>query len=633
MNAEAKSNQFLLKLLPSDQASSSTLILDRPRKIALEYIRENTRPGNITSTGLASVEDFDLDSAALRSLDYRVLLQELAASGHIFVYPAYRYSAEADGKLEVVRYLLAKTDPPELLYNIFQELVQASINTIIAWYSSLEDPAEELRRILDAGPTDVADIVSGVSASIVFSPDRLLASFRQSSRDSKGLGPHSWMVVEFLRRIRDEMGAKSSAILFSGDRFIPVSDRQILPCFRTCAAFLQKNIEQPAARGPEFESKIAGIENEESTYSRKPYSGPLLDFDIRRAAAVHATVNSGAVDPLELPARFILALRERATQLQKIEWQEYCARFVADFIRQVQKEDSEWSAKIRFYSMQARQEIHPAIWPLLRHHPALVSERWETRSGTVFIFCSKRPEHLGQLLEAITRDPSCEPWKLQAVAALFAKNEHFALLMESASLRNRHAQLVRSAARGTIPTPMRWLFYLPAFLHRIPEQMSRSRLEAEQAKLSAQNRMRQHRQTPLESQEHPKLRRQNIRGLESQLSHLLEEEYFTEGRIATIGNLHHNFPELQPGQFASLLRKHGFQLLSTDAEKRITRRSIVLFPHDASLPVYMGRIRSLVTRIMKTEQVSQDDETQRNLAEVLNTHLAGAEERHPASAR
>ncbi len=637
MESSALSNRFLEQLLGFDPAVGEsnprvqpTALLDRPRKLALEYIQERTRPGNITSTGLASIEDFDLDSAALRSLDYRVLLQELRDAGHIFVYPAYRYAAEARGGLEPVRYLVARPEPLELLYEIFGELVQASINTILAWLSALEAPADAILHLLEAK--------SGADETpVVFSPGRTLQAFRKSDRS--GLAPDEWLVQEFIRRIRDELGAKSAAVLLPGDRFVPLGEAHTLSCFRVCAGYLQKHADRIARRDSEFATKIEAILREEQSYARKPYSGPVLDYDIRRATAVHA-----AADPqepgLELAARMILALRSRATELQKREWQEYCARFVADFLRGLQKDGSDWTGRIRFFTMRSRSEVHPAIWPLLRHHPALISERWETESGTCFLFCSRRPEHLGALLEGVARDLSCEGWKLQAIAKLLEQNEHFELLMESPARKRLRAQLIRRATRETIPAPVRWLLFLPSFLHRIPEEMSRSRIASQQAELGAKNRLRQSRATPLESQadspggraENPRRKAASFEQFKVQLSNLLEDEYFTEGRIATIGGLHRSFPELKAGEFARLLRGHGFQLLPADLTEpsRITRGSIVLFADDASLPVYLGRVRDLVGRLLSAKATGKtgagenekfEFERQRKLAAILNDYL------------
>ncbi|MEQ9367144.1 MAG: hypothetical protein RIF32_23120 [Leptospirales bacterium] len=632
METDAQSDRFIKKLIPESLAKPGPL-QDRPRKLACAYIREHTQPGNITHTGLASVEDFDLDSAALRALDYRVLLQELRASGHIFIYPAFRYTpaskSAGDGGLSVVRYLVARGENPSILYDIFEELVQASVNTILVWQAaSREDPAEALKRMLLASATDQ----NADAGSIVFSPDRARAAFVQNERHK--LAPHDWLIFEFFRRLREELGAKGAAVLLPGDRFIPLIDSQILSCFRVCAAHLQKNTEALAKRDAICSAKFGAIQKEEQSYARKPYSGPILDFDIRRAAAVHASAEAEGDDHLELPVRFILALRARAAELQKREWQEYCARFVADFLTGLQKESADWTTRILFYSMRARQAIHPAIWPLLRHHPALVSERWETEAGTYFAFCSRRAEDLGSLLEGVSLDLSCETWKLQAIAAIIAGSEHFDLMMESPRLRQRHGALVRRATRGTIPAPVRWLFYLPSFLHRIPREMSRARTTARQAQLGALNRRRQSRRTPLETHEAPAPAADP--GIENQLLRLLEDEYFTRRRIPTIGALHGHFPELQAGEFARLLRRHAFQLLPAAASGKITRRSVVLFPDNASLPVYLGRIRELVRNLRRaahrTAGRAQKD-PQGELAEILNAHLAGNANPEPGAVR
>ncbi|MCR9144323.1 MAG: hypothetical protein NXI24_18900 [bacterium] len=618
VEASAQSNQFIHRLIPDGGAKPGPL-LDRPRKIACDYIRERTQPGNITSTALASVEDFDLDSAALRSLDYRVLLQELRASGHIFVFPAYRYtptakSGDQEG-LQPVRYLLARTDNLALLHDIFEELVQASVNTILAWQTgSTKDAAEELHRILEApGPNQKT-----AASEIVFSPAGTRAAFVQN--DTHGLAPPDWLIQEFFSSLRSSLGAKGAAVLLPGDRFIPVNDAQILPCFRVCATYLQKAAEALAKQDAQFAVKAAALHKEEQSYARKPYSGPVLDYDIRRATAVLAAVegrNQTSGAGLELPARFMLALRSRAAELQKREWQEYCARFVADFLSGLQKESDDWSKQLRFFSMQSRQSIHPAIWPLLRHHPALVSERWETETGTCFVFCSRRPEDLGRLLESVSLDPNCETWRLQALASIIADSEHFDLLMESPNLRRRHAELVRRATKGTIPTPVRWLFYLPSFLHRTPRNMSRTRTAARQAALADRNRRRQSRRSPLEIE--TVRRRPTDPGVEKQLLHLLEDTYFTKKQIPTIGDLHRNFPELQAGEFARLLRRHGFQLLPADDSGRITRGSVVLFADDASLPVYSGRIRDLIRRVREPDQIER--------AKRLDAHLARSSRR------
>ncbi len=589
-------------------------IFDRPQKLVLEHVQQRTLSGNITSRRLVSVEGFDLQATALESLDYRELLQELNAGRYVFVFPSYEFDPEGEGdagrRLRVVRYLAARTEPQELLHAIYKELMQASANTLMLWFDDISDADEYLRKILENE--------DGSANPLRFDAKGLMR-YLSAHASSKSLSPPDWMCRDFMLGVRDEMMAKSAALELPGGAFLPVNDRWIVPYFQVCANFLRKNADSMIRLAPRIKPGLESLNRAEAEYARKPYAGPVLDFDIRRAKLwqdVSKNESTGAeanlLSRLNLAVQILSAFAERAVERQKKEWREYSAGFVGRFLEGLKSPEAfqgDWRRAVRFVNPEERRKIHPAVWPLLRNHPGLMDRRWETSDGTLFVFLADDPGSLRFLVGSLADDGSAPGWKVYVIFQLLENSEHLELLREHPSFVRDFARLRRRAMAAYVSGPWRLLLLIPLqFLRGFLSAMAQNRVTLEQKKLKKQNQEAQWSRSVGRSGE-------GREALIRQTLQHLDREYFQRGRIPSVRSVMEALPGLPElndiplDRYIHLLKQHKFVLVPVEGPDGIRRapEAVLMFPNDASYPIYAGRVRALVEKILKSESLHGTD--------------------------
>jgi hypothetical protein len=481
--------------------------------------------------------------------------------------------------LNAINYFL--THPAEeksySIYNVFDELIAYSFNSVKAWYEDREPlTSEEFFKELawQNNPKNTEEF-KGISG--LFSPLKKLYSAKN------GISTSQDMIDYIAKEVTSRILEMNMGIDLPGHGIFLFKPGEILEIYETSEEFLHEKILPELLEDVNYKFRIEPFLFEKKTFlALEKFPRKTARFTANLARETKTIKAQSQKNPNHFPGSLCLEILSKLEPLAEEKysgkWREECDRIKRDFKKTITTSSNKWQNLIEFISHEDSLKYHPDIWRDLVNDTDLFYGKWQIPKMTVHVFTGKDVGFIKTLVLGMMNLPDHEIWKAQALKSLIEKNEkRIRALLVDPKFTVVYNELIRKIYIQYIPWYFRIFLYFPlsVFMDTFIDDAKKKILE-EQENLTKKNDainsklQAEYNKSLIDEQE--KLKDQMM---SESLTSTLDSFYFQQKRLPILEDIRQFYTD--EVRFNKIIKKHNFRVLKISV-KGVDDTEVLLYP-------------------------------------------------------
>jgi hypothetical protein len=367
---------------------------------------------------------FNLNNSNLEQLqlDQKTAITNLnSLVTNLFMAQVYAFEYDAHNRtLKVNSYFITHPgeDKSYNIYNIFDEILSFSFNSIKSWFDNREQiPAENFKKELQVQFQQ--KVVDTKSQSV------LLNTYRKFQEFKTGIIVADEMLEYISKELNKRLIEAGIAKEIPGHGLLLLKNSEILEHFEICAEFLNERIIPNVSTEPIQKSRLDKVSLEEKIYfSTEKYIVKTAKFTALKAKEIkQAKASKTNLYPGALCIESIIKLEDITEEKYQSQWKEECNKVKQEFKRTITVPSNKWFKLITFVSDEESKNYHPDVWKDLINDKDLLYLRWNLPKTIMHVFTGNQPGFFKVLVPGMMSLSLNEIWKASALKSLMEKNQ------------------------------------------------------------------------------------------------------------------------------------------------------------------------------------------------------------------
>lgn len=348
------------------------------------------------------------------------------------------------------------------IYNIYEEIIGFSYNSIKSWFDTREQTSvENFKR-------------------------ELQLEFQQKSNSEKTIG----VLVNPLKRFQeykngvpmaDEMleniGAELTKRILEmnlgkeipGHGLMFLKSSELLEHFEACSEFLNEKIIPSVSSEPLQKSRLDKVSLEEKIYfSLEKYPTKTAKYTSMKAKEIKQYKSMNPKTPIfpgSLCIETIIKLEDIVEEKYQSQSREEITKAKQEFKKPLMTGTNKWNKLIQFIPQDEALEFHPELWKELIIDKDLLYTQWQLSRGTVHIFTGKETGYFKVIVPSMTSLSPGDMWKASAIKSHMEKNQkQLRGLLADSSFAVVFQNLEKKIYLSYLPWYFKIFLYFPFFI-------------------------------------------------------------------------------------------------------------------------------------------------------------------------
>ncbi len=346
------------------------------------------------------------------------------------------------------------------IYNIFEELIGFSYNSIKSWFDTKEQTAvenfkKELQ--LEFQQKGNADKAIGV----------LLNPLKRFQEYKNGIPMADEMLEYISKELTKRILEMNLGKEIPGQGLLFLKPIELLEHYEACAEFLDEKIIPSVNAEPVQKSRLDKVNLEEKIYfSLEKYPTKTAKYSAMKAKEIkqYKSVNSSTY-PGSLCIETIIKLENVVEERYQAISRDEINKAKQDFKKPLMTATNKWSKLVQFIPQAEALEYHPELWKELIIDKDLLYTQWQLQKGTIHIFTGKEPGYFKVIIPGLTTLGLSDMWKASAIKNHMEKNQkQLRGLLADSSFAVVFQNLEKRIYLSYLPWYFKIFLYFPFFI-------------------------------------------------------------------------------------------------------------------------------------------------------------------------
>lgn len=481
------------------------------------------------------------------------------------------------GAIAVVPFFVARPqDRPDVLPQVYRESI---VRSALSFEKFMTSAAVSDAQMLEALKQDLAaESLPGPVQSVLLDI-RGFVNVRLFD-----VVPEPDMIQAVIGDIEEELVSSGRAVKLPGYGLLRMVRTNPVERFEMISEFLiDRVIPKYRSRG-NCRKELAQIAVEEAIYQIDRFAAPAVEFRSRRALEVKkAVAGPGGTErfPGSLAVEAVIAMAPAVRVKLQEAWQTQNEQIIDGIKKSLSRTSVPWKDLIAYFDQKELAEMNPSVWNRLVGDPHLLYGAWELPRTTMHFLIRRSSGAFRSIVYGMMEGSPPEEWQVLSMKDIIETYEdYFRDLFRDREFVNVYGMLLRRAYFPHMPWYLRLLARLNIkSIQDLAFQTAKDRIVQRQRVMEARNRERY--LELLQQKEEEKLRktRQIMKmTLANRIIEKLDQCYFREGVVATVGRIREDLPDVSEEDLQDILKSERFQIVSSRQDAPEER--MLLYPLD-----------------------------------------------------